>query len=291
MIAAFAKQSVNWNDFREWCLSKFSIKYAKTITSYAIHYHNLLNQDFSMLHSLSRDKRMHVLKALSNLSKFLGCHRHYKQLLEECGVKWERPRSIDVFKNLYSENGNSNSLDWIIEAIKKLPYRYSFTLAFMTLTGLRPIEAICSLTIIAKQGLSGYYNTELHTLEHFKYTELFLRRTKNAFISAIPELLEKELEKWNCKVSYNGLRMALIHRGICCRISELRKFFATYLREKSTGVEIIDTLQGRVGNSIFYKHYWRPDIKQLLRRTNELLDPLAERLLRGINDNRNTVLT
>jgi hypothetical protein len=119
MIAAFAKPTINWNEFRSWCINKFSTKYAKTLTSYAIQYHPLLNQDFSMLHNLSRDKRAHIMKALSNLSKYLGCHRRYKQLVEECGVKWERPKSIEILKNLYDGNGNSNTLDWAIETSKK----------------------------------------------------------------------------------------------------------------------------------------------------------------------------
>jgi hypothetical protein len=63
-------------------------------------------------------------------------------------------------------------------------------LFFDTLTGLRPTEAIKSIHMIHTE-LDNYLNRERMVLEHFRYRDIFIRPTKNAFISVLtPQLLE-----------------------------------------------------------------------------------------------------
>lgn len=45
-----------------------------------------------------------------------------------------------------------------------------------------------------------------------------------------------------------------------------RKVFATYLRNKGIEPEIIDLLQGRINDSVFVNHYYRPDIDEIITK-------------------------
>lgn len=61
----------------------------------------------------------------------------------------------------------------------------------MTLTGSRKEEGIIAFNKIIElkrqSKLNEYYNEEKGLLEHFKYKEQFLRRTKNVFLSIVPK--------------------------------------------------------------------------------------------------------
>jgi len=48
-----------------------------------------------------------------------------------------------------------------------------------------------------------------------------------------------------------------------------RKIFATYLRNRGIESEIIDLLQGRIPQSVFLRHYYRPNINY--ERIGEIL--------------------
>jgi len=57
------------------------------------------------------------------------------------------------------------------------------------------------------------------------------------------------------------------------RIKYCRKIFASYLRQSGIEPEIIDMLSGRVGKSIFLRHYYRPSLSykdKVLQCLNEL---------------------
>ena len=45
-------------------------------------------------------------------------------------------------------------------------------------------------------------------------------------------------------------------------MSYRRKIFATFLRNEGTEQEIIDLLQGRISNSVFVRHYYRPELSK-----------------------------
>jgi len=72
--------------------------------------------------------------------------------------------------------------------IVKTPPSIAEIIKFMVLTGLRPTEAIESdrLLTLKNSNLrkisshSQYYNPERQCLEHFRFPEIFLRRTKKA---------------------------------------------------------------------------------------------------------------
>ena len=51
---------------------------------------------------------------------------------------------------------------------------------------MRPSEAVESCRLV-RSDLEAYLNREFMTLEHWKYPERFLRRSKNAYISFVDE--------------------------------------------------------------------------------------------------------
>lgn len=159
-------------------------------------------------------------------------------------------------------------------------------LVFAALSGLRPSEACNSCALIYRLNSEGklaeYYDGELSMLQHYKYPQLFLRNTKNAFITfASPKLVE--LAASATPTTYMGVRKAIQRAGMPLQIKDLRKYYATLLR-KSMEREMIDLVQGRVDGSVFVKHYYRPLIKELRDRVLTATAGLEKELLPLLDD-------
>jgi len=268
---------INWERFREYCFTKFSPYNAGNLYNTALKYHRLLYEGFDVLHTFSRDKCRHVLIALANLSKFCGCYDRFKTLKEKSGLKWGHESSFEVFLKMY--NSPNDAFEWLLDVKEKMLYRYYFPICFQALTGLRPTEAISSLNLIAVKGLEEYYNREYEVLEHFRYPSVFLRGTKNAFISILSITMLERLKEWRYKTSYNMLRLALKKRGFKLKLQELRVYYATFLRQKNIPKESIDLIQGRIAKDIFVRFYYKPHVLQLKNQVLNTIKPLENQLL------------
>ena len=91
-------------------------------------------------------------------------------------------------------------------------------------------------------------------MEHFKYSDLFLRATKKVYIS----IVSRESISRICNsqpVSYSAIRKRLAKNNQHLRFKELRSYFATYLRNNGVLAEYVDLLQGRIPKSVFARHY------------------------------------
>lgn len=268
--------------FKEWLLRNYRPSYAETVYIYTKRYdYMLLKDQLTGLHSLSSNVQRHTMNALSALSKFLGVHENYRSALKQLGIKRHRTNVIDIFKHIYGNgnNGNCNLLDWLSKVKAALRSEYSFPISFMALTGLRTSEAIDSLNIIAKNGLIDYYNSDYAVLEHFRFPSVFIRNTKNCYISVIPPSLLQHLKNWNCYTTYPRLRTALRRKHLGVHMYDSRSWNATFLRQHGIETEFIDLVQGRISASIFTRHYYRPNIQDLATRVNTLLEPIAKQLL------------
>ena len=117
---------------------------------------------------------------------------------------------------------------------------------------------------MSKDGkLSEYYNEELGIVEHFKHGELFLRHTKNCYISIMTDALVQQVAN-SQPISYSAIRKRLTRKKQTLRIKELRSYYATYLRKHGILTEYIDLIQGRIPKSVFARHYLRvEDLKEL----------------------------
>jgi len=120
---------------------------------------------------------------------------------------------------------------------------------------------------LSKNGkLSEYQNSELGILEHFRYKAKFLRGTKNAFISIVPESLISEIAK-SQPITYAGIIKKLQRRKIPSRISELRDYYGTFMIKHGLVAQETDLLCGRIPPTIFVRHYFSPAIRNLRDRT------------------------
>jgi hypothetical protein len=231
-----------------------------------------LNGDFGKLQSLKTDKRCHVLAAVSALSKFLGIYGDFRTLVSNYGLKWN-VRNDDLLIARFTKTVDHNAIfEWIRSVKEKCPGLNDF-MDFMTTTGLRYNEAIESYNLIIKLEKNGklreYYNSEKGILEHFKFKEIFIRRTKKAFISFVPEEM---LSRIAGNESLNIYSVQSKVRRHCKRLafSDIREMLATFLTRHLSIAEI-DFLQGRVSGSVFMRNYFNPalisDLKERMFKT------------------------
>jgi len=267
-------ETFDWDDFREYVFKKYRPSWAKLCYCYAAKYHRLINNP-SELETFSQYKKNNVLKALIALSKYLGFYREFKDRIKDYGIKWTRTSSIDSFLRIL-RNNNKDILTWYQKANSILDEDCSMYLKFLLLIGSRAIEGIESFNLIRTR-TEGYYNTEFATLEHFKFKKIFLRGTKNLFISIIPKTLLKEIFDRN-KVTYSMIKMKLQRNQLPMRLNELRDYYGTFMLRHGLLEPEINLLQGRISQSIFVRHYWSPSFKELKEKTLTALKELANLL-------------
>ena len=164
-----------------------------------------------------------------------------------------------------------------------LRYNEKLWLGFNLLTGLRKEESINSFNLILqlfKDGnLGEYYNQELGVLEHFKHGDMFLRHTKNCYISIVTKDLISEIRN-SQPVTYSAIRKRLTRKGRSLRIKELRSYYATYLRNHGILAEYVDLVQGRIPKSVFARHYLKvEDLKVLMKQVLAVTADMESSLL------------
>jgi len=231
----------------------------------------LFNRDFSELHSLSDSKRNHVLKSLSALAKFMGMYPEFQDLRRKYNLKWSSGnRDLLIIKRLLS-NSRKDLKEWINNVKSRVP-SLSLYLDFLIATGLRHIEAINSwniiITLSSNERLQEYFKNSI--LEHYRYPNIFIRRTKKVFLSIVPEHIIEHIAKSETLTS-TKIRKRLTRKGLNERFSDIREYWASamtrYLRQPE-----IDFLQGRVSSTVFMTNYFNPT----------LIDDLKDRALKGI---------
>jgi len=253
---------IDWNLFKEYLKQRLEARTAQRRFRYAEKFYGcLLRGDLSELQLLSDYKRAHVMRALSALAKFLGVYDYYIGLVRNYGLKWSPsiPDSL-VLKRLTKVVDSGDMARWVQRFKRAFPL-FSPLIDLMAASGLRVEESIeVNNTIIslAKKGrLRYYYNFERQALEHFRFKEKFIRRSKKAFISFVPEDVVLAVAEKSVITNRNTIQLRLKRRKIPARMSDLREYYASfmtkYLRESE-----IDFLQGRISASIFMRNYFNP---------------------------------
>ena len=93
----------------------------------------------------------------------------------------------------------------------------------------------------------------------------------------VPEELLDEIAA--CEpITYSMLKGRLYRREIRMRVDELRDHWGTFMLDHGLIKEEVDLLQGRVGKSIFVRHYWSPAITELRDRVFRALEILEPKL-------------
>ena len=266
--------------YQEFLTALYSKQYARSQFNNSIRYYECLHNP-SLLLTMSENKRLNVLKAIVCLSKYLGCYEEYKTKLRNYGIKWSSQNiAFNGFLSIFSKKHDSlplymNEIKPILKPNEQLFFR------FLAVTGLRKNEAITSFNMIIRldkeSKLDEYYNSNLCVLEHFKYN-LFLRRTKNAYISFVSQNMIKEICS-SQPVTYNAIHCRFARRNVKLRLKELRSYHNSYLRNNGIISELIDVLSGRVPKSVFCRHYLGANLKTLSKEVIAITNQLERSLM------------
>jgi intergrase/recombinase len=220
------------------------------------------------------------MKALSSLSKFIGMHDEWKKLIEKFDLKWTNADYTNntFFKIFNSESEDMNKMtEWLGKTTIHIPNKYSNILKFATLTGLRPSECWHSIRLI--QNDKDHYVLK-DKLLHYQYPKIFLRRTKKVFISVITDQIISIAQEADVSKPYPQLCKFFRANNLSMNMYYCRKIFATFLRNKGIEHEIIDLLQGRIPKSMFLRHYYRPDINDVItKKIRPVLDEMMKELI------------
>ena len=259
-------RTVNWSDFREFAKARYSKHSVPSIVSYARRHAYILG-DIHQLEEVPESHRSHVVKALLILARYLGLRDQFKAALKAVGFKWKRGDVIAAFMRIYG-NRNSDLNEWVTEINKVLRPNERLLIKYARLSGLRKSEAIDSFNLIIKLSqqnkLSDYINPDNGIIEHFRFKQ-FLRGTKNAFISIVPDSLIAEIAQ-SSPVTSPQIIKKLQRAGIKTRINELRDYYGTWLVRHGVIKEEQDLICGRISQSIFVRCYFSPAINDLKAR-------------------------
>jgi Archaeal phage integrase len=268
-----------WTNYKEYLVRNFNRHTAKCRLIYARGYSYVLNElNASSILSLTGEKRIHIMKALATLSKYLGYYDEWKNIIQRYQLKWSNENTVETFNNvmMIDEQNYSSMIEWLKNCYSKLRSSYGNILLFNTLTGLRPDEACKAIEIIQTEE-DNYVRKDLMILEHYKFPDIFIRRTKKAYISILTDSI-LDLVKQSANCGYNALRLAVKRKKLDMNMAYCRKIFATYLRTHGVEQEIIDLLQGRAPKSVFARHYFKPNFTDEKQKVTVCLENLCREI-------------
>jgi intergrase/recombinase len=208
------------------------------------------------------------MKALSNLARFTGRTEQWHQMLQQYQLSWSTgTEKLDAFTRFFDDSKDLDTMiRWLREAIRLLPADYANFFLFCTLTGLRASECIEAVRLLngSSEPTRTYFNPEQHILQHYKFPELFIRRTKAVYISVVNDQIIGIAKKIGKTPGQSAMKMHVWQGGLSMRLKYCRKIYASWLHKSGISESLIDMLQGRIGKNIFLRHYLTPssDYKQ-----------------------------
>ncbi len=255
---------IDWQQFHNFLLQGMNERTAEDRLRYAKQFAQILDMsNASSLLQLSAEKRIHAMKALSCLAKYTGRFDQFLQLRQRYNLKWSTgTEKLDAFERFFDDSKTLDTmLQWLRQVRQELPKSYSDFFMFCALTGLRASECVACIRLIKDpKEFKTYYNEDRHCLEHFRFANIFIRRTKAAYISLVDKEILEIAKNCTNTPSYNALKMALRRKSLDMQLKYCRKIFASYLRQAGIESEIVDLLQGRVPKSVFARHYFTPSL-------------------------------
>jgi hypothetical protein len=258
---------IDWADFKLYLSKNYRHGTMKQRLSFAKRYALLLSTgNLDSLLQLPPHARLGTMKALTVLSKYLGCYDSWLQTRKRYNMKWTTgDESLQALHRYFDDSLTLEAM--LVEITKMIAILGGFMgqiVKFAVLTGLRPGEVVESVRLLndVKDASNSYYNPQRQCLEHFRYPSAFLRRTKKAFISFVTADMIKEVVVFDSSLpstsSYTAIRQACRKKGINCNMAYCRKIFASWLSKEGISDTMIDMLQGRTPKSVLVQHYLSP---------------------------------
>lgn len=270
-------KNINLIKYKEYLLGKYRSKvYANEVFRYSIKYYDFYN-NLALILTVPESIRNNILKSLIALSKFLGEYLEFHMKIKQHGIKWVNQNSFTSFIKIFNNN-HSSLIEWYKEALKILKSNEQIWLKYLALSGLRREESIMSFNKIIELStnnkISEYVN-EKNIIEHFKHKE-FLRGTKNAYITIVPEKLIENI-KVSGPVYFSTIRKRFI--DLPMRFREIRNFFSNIMAKNGLLSEEVDLLQGRIPKSIFCRYYLKENFIEFKSRVLKVNKKLEKMLI------------
>ena len=222
----------------------------------------------SEVRDLKETIRPNALKALSVLAKFLGIHDEYKHLIRDYGLKWSGRSAEDLIIDRMTKVENPDEVFEWIKQVKNARPDLSEFVELMAVTGLRLVEAVESYNLIIKLSkearLNEYYNSDNGILEHFKFKQIFFRRSKKTFISFVGDDLIHRISTRKLLTSPVAVQNLVRKKGLKVRFADIRETHATFMTRYLKDNEI-DFLHGRVTSNVFMRNYFNPSLIRNLK--------------------------
>jgi len=277
-------KSQSWSKFKQYLDSKYAKGYATAIFEYSRKYYGYLD-DVNQIQLAKPTSRNNIINALVALSRYQGTYDEFKARLASHGIKRYKPDPIAAFTRIFSSNAHAGLGEWYNQALAVLRPNEKLYLRLMLLSGMRAMEGINCFNLIVELGSkyqTEYYNEQTKFLEHFKYPKLFLRNSKNCYVSCVPKSLLDAISE-SSKVSYVAIDKRLNKANLPMRVKQLRSYYATEMRKLGLLSEQIDLIEGRIGKTIFLMHYFKENpenfstvILNVLPRLEKILNATAK---------------
>ena len=270
IAASGDKRSIDWSGYRDYLQRQYRPITVRCRYDYALKYHRLLlEQNFSPLNQVTDDMRVHILKSLSVLSKYLGINDKFKLLMQKHGFKWSINNKDDlIIRRMLKPLSSGSVVEWLREVYAKISDARAY-IDLMLCSGMRPLEGMDSYNLLLRlQGenrLGDYYDSEKEMLQHFKYRSIFIRRSKKVYISFVLGNVIEEILRDKPIVSRTFYKnFERLHLPI--RFCDIREYWSTQMSKSLSRIEI-DFLQGRCG-TVYMQNYFNPSyIGDLQTRT------------------------
>jgi Archaeal phage integrase len=251
---------ISWQQFHQFLLQRMTSKTAEDRIRYAKQYASVLQgQQLTLLMQVPPNKRIHIMKALSALARYTGTQSDWLAIRQQYGLQWSTgTEKIDAFTRFFDDTKDLDTmLRWLKEAIKSVRTDYANFFLFCTLTGMRASECVEAVRLLHSSSTS-YYNPKQQVLQHYRFPDIFIRRTKAIYISIVNDEIIDIARKINKTPTLNSVKMVLKHRHLSMQLKYCRKIYASWLHRYGISSDLIDMLQGRIGKNIFLKHYLTP---------------------------------
>ena len=272
------RAEIDWFMFKQYVEKDRRPRVSQQICSNAEKYADcLLNRDLSPLQDMPPGKRSNVLKSLSALAKFLGCYEEWRQLVKAYGFKWGGKNADELFIERLNKIVDPEEI-WVwVRSVKQERRELQDFMDLLAVTGLRLSEAVAAYNLIiklsAESKINSYFNADKSVLEHYRFKDVFIRSSKKAFVSFVPEWLVQRIAAREPLLNADSVKVRVKKRGLPQRFSDVREAHATFM-VKYLRREEIDFLHGRVTSGVFMQHYFNP----------ALIGDLRDRVFRGVNE-------
>jgi len=111
------------NDFRKYLISEGQRKHSvRNKVGYAQRFYYVLEtKNAEELLKLSHGSKVHTMKALASLSKYLGRYYVWLEIIKKYQLKWSNPdKSVNVIKSIINSQNQCNDLESMFNWIKKV---------------------------------------------------------------------------------------------------------------------------------------------------------------------------